>query len=427
MEITRSPDVAAAAARPFYFGWRIVLAMFLVTTTVYGNTVFGFIILGGPLAEQFGWSATTTGTLVSALWLVAPLALFVAPVIERLGPKRLIIFGLVLQCLCLAALGHISEFWHLYLLRLVMGVGKVVSVVAVPVMVSRWFSRRFGTAMALAWCGGSFGGVVMSPVAERLTAELGWADAALALAGIVGFSTLAVVLLCRGPQSPADLALEVDGDALPVARAGADVAAEEQKTETIQTELKSVRLATALPMAVAVMCTGAGALAMLSQAPTLLEAGGLSPTLAASLFGLIAGASMAGQIMIGWYLDRFRLGGGNLIVALTLLVGAVSFALLQSHNLVAVAVIAALTWGIGMGANEMLWIALTKRQFGARLFAYTYGAWSCALQAGYAIGGPIGGWTFEHSDRWAFPLLMALLYLPAIIIAIWRPGLRNEA
>ena len=183
MEITRSS--ARPGAQPFYFGWRIVFAMFLVTTTVYGNTVFGFIVLSGPLAEQFGWSATTTGTLVSAPWLIAPLALFVAPVIERLDPKRLIIFGLILQCLCLAAFGHISEFWHLYLLRLVMGVGKVVSVVAVPVMVSRWFSGRFGTAMALAWCGGSFGGVVMSPIAERLTAELGWADASLALAGIV--------------------------------------------------------------------------------------------------------------------------------------------------------------------------------------------------------------------------------------------------
>lgn len=428
MEITRSSARPGAAAQPFYFGWRIVFAMFLVTTTVYGNTVFGFIILSGPLAQQFGWSATTTGTLVSALWLIAPLALFVAPVIERLGPKRLIIFGLVLQCLCLAALGHIGEFWHLYLLRLVMGVGKVVSVVAVPVMVSRWFSRRFGTAMALAWCGGSFGGVVMSPVAERLTAELGWADAALVLAGIVASSALAVILLCRGPQSPADLALALDGDALPAAAVvGADGVAAEPETRAIRAQLGSIRLATALPMAVAVMCTGAGALAMLSQAPTLLEAGGLSPTLAASLFGLIAGASMTGQIMIGWYLDRFRLWGGNLIVALTLLVGAVSFALLQSHNLVAIAAVAALTWGIGMGANEMLWIALTKRQFGARLFAYTYGAWSCALQAGYAIGGPIGGWTFEHSDRSAFPLLMGLLYLPAIVVAIWRPGLRNEA
>lgn len=125
---------ATTSRKGLYFGWRIVAAMTLTTATVYGTLFFSFIMLGAPLAKQFGWSSAETGSLVSAMWVIAPLALFVAPVIERLGAFRVIMLGLALQAATFACLGLIESFWQLYLLRIVMGVGKVITVVSVPVM-----------------------------------------------------------------------------------------------------------------------------------------------------------------------------------------------------------------------------------------------------------------------------------------------------
>ena len=95
----------------FYFGWRIVLAMFLATMMIYGNTLFGFIILTDPLAREFGWSSAATGSLVSAMWLIAPLALAIAPAIHRFGAFTILIGGLLLQVVCLALVGSIDSFW----------------------------------------------------------------------------------------------------------------------------------------------------------------------------------------------------------------------------------------------------------------------------------------------------------------------------
>ena len=420
--------LTAGPPRPrtgFYFGWRTVLAMFLATMMIYGNTLFGFIILTDPLAGEFGWSSAATGSLVSAMWLTAPLALVIAPAIHRFGAFAILISGLLLQVACLALVGSIDSFWQLYLLRVVMGVGKVVSIVSVPVMVTTWFSRRFSTAMALAWCGGSFGGFIMAPATERLLAFMDWRDAALSLGALMGAATLAIFVLCRGPRDPAAIGLGPDGDPQSLPFETPDDASESAAPKVQASELKSINFVTAAIMALALMLSGIGALAALSQVPSLMEAGGISVPLAATFLGLTAAASAFGQVTIGWLLDRWKLDLCNLLVAFLLATGLASLILLQHEHGVAAAAVGALALGVGIGANEMLWITLTKRQFGSRLVAYTYGGWSCALAAGYALGGPVGGWAFDRLPPASFPLLIMALYLPALTIAVWRPGKRD--
>lgn len=409
----------------FYFGWRVVLAMFLATMMIYGSTLYGFIILTDPLAKEFGWSSTATGSLVSAMWLTAPLALVIAPAIHRFGAFTTLMAGLLLQAACLALIGHIDSFWQLYLLRVIMGVGKLVSIVSVPVMVTTWFSRRFSTAMALAWCGGSFGGFVMAPTTERLLSVMDWRDAALSLGALMMGAALVIALLCRGARNPAAIGIGLDGDPPGLSLDAASDAGNDAASKVSVSELRSISLVTAAIMAVALMLSGIGALAAMSQVPPLMEAGGISVQLAATFLGLTAAASAFGQVAVGWLLDRWRLGLCNLVVGLLLAAGLAGLMLVQQNHGVATAAFGALALGCGIGANEMLWITLTKRQFGSRLFAYTYGGWSCALAAGYALGGPIGGWAFDRFAPALFPLLIMALYLPALTIAVWRPGKRN--
>lgn len=408
--------------RGFYFGWRVVLAMFLATTMVYGNTLFGFIILTDPLTKEFGWSSAATGSLVSAMWLTAPLALVVAPAISRFGAFTTLIAGLLLQAVCLALVGQIDSFFQLYVLRVIMGLGKMVAVVSVPVMVTAWFSRRFSTAMALAWCGGSFGGFVMAPVTARLLSFMDWRSAALTLGVLMGLSILVIAALCRGARNPAALGLGLDGDPPIIVSGAEDRAPEGGASKVSASELRSINFVTAAIMAVALMLSGIGALSAMSRVPMLMEAGGISVQLAATFLGLTAAASAFGQVAIGWLLDRWKLGHCNLAIGLILAAGIAALVFLQHDHGAATGAFGALALGVGIGANEMLWITLTKRQFGSRLFAYTYGGWSFALAAGYALGGPVGGWVFDRVSPTLFPLLILAFYLPALIVAVWRPG-----
>lgn len=416
---------SAAAALPekgLYFGWRVVFAMFLATTMVYGNTFYGFIILTEPLAQEFRWSATQTGSLVSAMWMVAPLALVVAPVILRFGALPMVIFGLTLQALTLALLGQVDSFGQLYALRVIMGVGKVIAVVSVPVMITTWFSRRFATAMALAWCGGSFGGFVMSPTTERLAASLGWRGASLSLAAIMAAAIVIIILLCRGARAPADLGLAADGD-----MAAASALGEPEAEKATYADLRAIPVLTALLMALSVLGIGMAQIAMLTQAPTLMQVGGLSAALAATLLGVSAATSTLGQISVGMLLDRLSVGWCNLITGGALLTGLILLVLLQTNHSPVVAAFAMALFGFGMGGNEMIWITLTKRQFGARLFAFTYGGWSCMMAVGYALGGTVGGWSYDNLPVAAYPMIILTMYASSLLFAVWRPAKRNTA
>lgn len=420
-----SPIAVADSPMPrIYFGWRIVAAMLLTTAIVYGTLFFSFIILGAPLARQFGWSSAETGSLVSAMWVVAPLALFAAPVIQRFGPLRVIMIGLGVQAATFACLGLIESFWQLYLLRIVMGAGKVVTVVSVPVMVTIWFEKRFSTAMALAWCGGSVGGFVLAPATEHLLTFLTWQQTTVALAALMVIAMAGIALLCRGPRGPADLGLGLDGEP---ASPPTGEHPENLTEKATLSDLKAINKATALVMLIALLLAGMGGIAMQSQAPAAISSAGISMQVAATLLGLIAIFATVGQAGIGWLLDRWPVERCTLLIALALVGGLGSFALMNQLWTPVLATAGAVLFGLGIGATEMMWVVLTKVQFGTRLFAWTYGGWSFAIAAGYALGGPVGGWFFDRFPHHWFPLFVLALYLPATIAAVLRPGKRNRA
>lgn len=83
----------------------------------------------------------------------------------------------------------------LYLLRLMMGVGKVAMITAVPIVVTTRFSRRFATAMAIVWAGGATGGFLLSPLTNLLLQNVGWRTAATVIGCglIVGVGLIAML------------------------------------------------------------------------------------------------------------------------------------------------------------------------------------------------------------------------------------------
>ncbi|MFT3722926.1 MAG: MFS transporter [Hyphomonadaceae bacterium] len=284
-------------------------------------------------------------------------------------------------------------------------------------MVSRWFSRRFATAMALVWAGGSAGGLVLSPVTEALAASLEWRNASLVIAASVVVATLIAALLARGPSSPAEAGFAPDGDAIsPEAMATSN--REEAKPAGARGGLKSINPFIALVMFVAIAGDGMMAIAVLSQQPAFLEGAGISPSNAALVLGLTSGGCFLGAATIGWLLDRFRGVWSSLLVISTIAVGLLVLAILGSTPSLVISILGGLCLGYGVGAAEVLWITMTKRQFGEALFPITYGGWYFSLQVGYAIGGGVGGLGIQLFGALGFLVLVGAMYLPAAISSL---------
>lgn len=400
------------------YGWRIVLALFICTFALFGPSVYSFIIFTEPLAREFHWSAAATGSLVSAMWLVAPLALLSGQINRRFHPWLLVLTGVSVQAVALVLLTFTDAFWQLYLLRIFMGVGKVMVVVGAPMIVTQWFSMRFATAMAIVWAGGSAGGLLMSPLTEALIGAFEWRGASLAVSAGIVIALIFAFLLSRAAASPADLA-----------HTGGSVTAEHpEEEEAPVASWRSVRGTIspgyAIPMFLAIVGTGMVVIAGLSQQPAFLKASGLSAEAAALILGITATGSCIGAATIGWLLDRCTGWISALVVSVAMFGGLLTLHLLLADANFAIAVSGGFMLGYGIGAAEILWMTYVKRQFGEAAFPFTYGGWSFSLQIGYAVGGGISGWGLETFGQNGLLILIALFYLPGTIAGLALPAAR---
>lgn len=423
--INEVEHVQAAPPAPIYFGWRIVLALFLCTLALFGVSIYSFIVLAHPLGAEYGWSATQTGAAVSAMWFAAPMALLSGPLIRRFNPWHIIFAGLLMQAAGFAMLPLISSIESLYLLRLMMGIGKVTLVVAVPIIVTKWFSRRFATAMAIIWAGGSAGGFIMAPATDALLQFFGWRTAAAIIAAAMVAAVILIGLLARGPASPSALGLASDGSNPSASDAEtAKASPEGDAALEWRAALGHVKLWVAAPMLLSVIGIGMASIAVLTQEQLVLESAGISASLAATFLGLTAVGSLTGSASIGLLLDRAPARWSGLLIAAAIFAGLLAFAGLQTSGSAGLALVAAISCGYAFGAGEVLWITLTKRQFGTAAFATTYGGWYFALQIGYAAGGGVAGWGYERFGAMGFIGFVAIMYLPAALFSLTLRGAR---
>jgi MFS family permease len=418
--ISESSGAKHRPSRPMlYVGWRVVAALALCTFIVYGASLYAFIVISEPLAREFRWSAAQTGSLVSAMWVIAPLALFTAPLAERVGAWRLAAFGLVVQAVALAAVDLVSAFWQLYLLRIIMGVGKVSLMTAAPAIISRWFGRRFATAMSLVWAAMSAGGLVLSPLAERLTAAVGWKAAALVLAGLL----MVTPILARFIASSADP--PVENEEFPTRAVVAAVA--EPASPSILTALRKMSVPIAMLILGCVICSGVFSIAVITLTPSLLEEAGISRSASVLLLGLTAGGSMVGSGSIGWIADRRGIITGAITVILSVTGTLLALTVLPTIPSIALGVVCALTAGYAIGSGEVLWIALTRRAVGPALFATAYGGYFFALQLGYVVGGGAAGWTLDHFHRVGAIAFLGLIFLAPGLCSLVLGRTRRDA
>ena len=157
--------VTAAGSRIFY-GWWIVGSGFLVNT-FNGALVFhafgAYVVL---LEDEFGWSRTTFAFAFALQRIESGL---LGPIegwaIDRFGPRKVMMLGLVIFALGFIALSQINSILTFYLAFLMIALGSVLgSFLPVTVAVVNWFNRRRAFALAMVSMGFAAGGLIQPGV-----------------------------------------------------------------------------------------------------------------------------------------------------------------------------------------------------------------------------------------------------------------------
>ena len=173
-------------------GWTVLAAAAVgVFMTFPGQTV-GVSAFVDPLARDLGLAREqvillySLGTLVGIL--PAPL---IGRLFDRYGPRRMIVFVTIALAISCAAMAAASNPWALGLAFTLLRGSAIGGLSTTSInMVNLWFERLRGRATAVAMMGLAAGGMIIPPLAERITIAHGWRNAYLAL----GVAVLAVML-----------------------------------------------------------------------------------------------------------------------------------------------------------------------------------------------------------------------------------------
>jgi len=332
---------------------QVAATSFLALFSIVGIALYGLPLYYDFMVREFGWSRTTvtSGNALSKL-LIGPLFGFLAGwVVDRFGPRRLMMVGIVLAGTALIGLGAVTALWMFYFFYVFNALGYVCGgPLPNQVLLSRWFDKSRGKAMGFAYLGIGVGGAIVPLLGHWLTQQFGWRTS-LQLLGLL-IIVLALPLAYFVREGPSD----------------APVRATSEPPPSIAGVLRQPAFYLLL---VGSMCS-IGAVGGTNQHLKLflsLDAG-YSQVEATSIISMVLAFSIAGRLLMGWlsdYISRKRV-----MLLIYLLVGAAIPFLFQAESRTAMYAFA-VVFGLGLGGEYLIIPLMAAQLFGVRVLGRVMG------------------------------------------------------
>jgi MFS family permease len=165
-----------------YYGWWIAIIAFITLLVTVGIPFYGLPFFYDYFQHDFGWSrAQVTSGIGVATLLALPMGGLIIP---RYPPKHLLLAGILLLSISMAGFATMHGSAVLYFLIWIVFMTGYLCAGPIPhqVLISNWFVKKRGTAMALAYLGLGVGGAISQKyVALPLIRSLGWRGALFAI------------------------------------------------------------------------------------------------------------------------------------------------------------------------------------------------------------------------------------------------------
>jgi MFS family permease len=392
----------------------MIVSVWLTLGVAFG-LMFSFSVFLVPLLEEFKWSrGLAAGAFSLSAVVQGLLSPAVGALVDRLGPRLVILGGAVVLGLSSVLASQIGSLWHLYLTTGVLTAVGVCAAgwIATAALLAQWFASRQATVMGLAFSGMGVGVLAVGPLAQWLISTHGWRNAYLAL----GIGTLAFLVPLVGlgireaPRAPSSAAARAsDAPGAGGVRVRAALA-----TRAFWT------------LFFAYLCTPLAVFTIVTHQVAFAVDHGFPRMFVASIFGLTGFMSIVGRIVFGYAADRIGRALSATVSYACTAVGTLALLSIE-YSPSAIALYAyALLFGVGFGARGPIITAIAAQLFPGRRFGAIYGY----LSVGNGLGGAVGPWfagaLFDLTGSYRTPFLIATLFCVAGSICFWLAQPRDE-
>lgn len=379
-------------------GWLVASAAALSTFAVFG-VAYSFGAFFNAMSDEFDVGSSQTALFFSITISLSFFAgLFTGRWADRVGPRRVVLTAAASLMLGLLATAAVQSIWLGYLTYGV-GVGFAVACGYVPMVaaVGGWFERRRATALGLAVAGIGLGTLVGSPLAAALIDATSWRTTYVIFA--IGGGALLVVASVFAERGPA--------------------AAASATPQPLRTLLANRDFALLYGSSVA---ASFGLFVPFVFLADYAEDRGISSVRAATLVGIIGGASIVGRLGLGGLADR--IGATRLYLGAFFVMTISHVIWLSADDRFGQLVAYAVTLGLGYGGFIALSPAVAAQRFGLAGLGGILGTLYTAAGIGSLGGPPVAGVLIDQLGYGAaigFAVCTTAL-ATAILIPLGRDG-----
>jgi MFS family permease len=366
--------------------WRSFWTLPVAAGFGYSTSVLHTYSLGaffGPLQKAFGWSRAQIAVGITIAGVIA--AIFAVPIgatVDKIGPRRIGLIGVLLMTASIALLGTATGSagnW-IFLWCMVAFANLWLQTTVWTSAVATRFERSRGLAFAVTLSGASFAATVFPILATSLIRAYGWRVGFMGLAGTWAVLVFPVLFLSfRGAR---------DGGLPRVA--ASPVAARVLEGMTPQ---EGFRTAAFYQLVSASGLFTFTAIGIIVHFVAILRDAGTDLQTAGSIASLVGIFSIIGRVSTGLLLDRFS---GKIIGGCVFVLPIIACALLYSGNASSFSYsVAAAIFGLTLGAEVDVISFLIAQHFGLKHYGVFSGAMVAALALGAAFGPLAAGAAFD--------------------------------
>lgn len=439
MRATRRPRI--------FYGWWIVLAGALGSALSSGLSFHGFGAFLPSLEREFGWSRTALSGAFSLArvesGLLGPIEGFL---VDRLGPRRMMLIGIPMMGMGFILLGHVNSlptFYGVFVVGVTLG-SSIGFGYPITTSVANWFIRKRGRAIGFQWTGHGFGGLLVPLLSVLIVGgvltlgfqghnlfslsmpALGWRTTTL-IAGLMVLTLgLPIAMVMR--HRPEPYGYLPDGDTPEDAEARSQAMA--ASTDSLQQDFRSrdalktsafwlIAISQALRQAV----TGGMSVHFI----LFLTDNGVAETTAAALFGLEAVMTNPGRLGLAWMGDT--VSKRHLMTAAMGIMGVSVFLMGHTATNLPLFVLFMILYAVSWGGVSSMVVPLRADYFGRRNFATIQGFMGMVQMVGMVLGPVLTGKVVDTTGNYDLAFLgffiASLIGMVAIFLA--RPPTRTPA
>ena len=389
----------------------LLLGGAFATFTISAGLMHSYAVFLVAFLEDFRWSRAEASLAYSTSQLVAGASSpLVGTLVDRLGPRRLVLLGGSLLSLGLFGSAYASDLWQvvaLYGVVMTIGANCLGLVVFVPLL-SRWYVHRRGMAISVVQSANGFSRAVSAPVVQLMIMAIGWRRAYLAQAAIMALLVVPLAGFFRG----------TDPVAAPAKTAAAlhDPALEHDHDWTVK---DAVRTRHFWLLFAVYLCTGLGSfLVSLHQLAFAVDVG-FDKLYAATVLGVGSFLAIAGTIFTGTISDYIGRERSAILAYGISIVGVVCALFITGPQQRWLLWLHACFFGLTWGARGPAITAKTADLFPGRHLGAILGVITIGSGIGSAVGSWTAGWIFDISGSYRLAFLLAIASYLGGCVAFW--------